>query len=128
MAMIEIRKTMAIMAMVGGGGRWEGSSFAGNQRFVEQLGGLQAAGDDDNGDDGDEMMVPLLGNLSYTRPLLLKPCNPLSCYVKHKDLMYDHHQVTFLSRYSYICSNISFKNPICFVVSLLVMVGDDCNG
>ena len=54
MAMIEIRKTMAIMAMVGGGGRGEGSSFAGNPGLVEQLGGLQAAGGDDNADDGDD--------------------------------------------------------------------------
>ena len=54
MAIIEIRKTMAIMAMVGGGGRGEGSSFAGNPGLVEQLGGLQAAGGDDNGDDGDD--------------------------------------------------------------------------
>ena len=47
---------MAIMAMVGGGGRGEGSSFAGNPGLVEQLGGLQAAGGDngDNGDDGDD--------------------------------------------------------------------------
>ena len=45
---------MAIMAMVGGGGRGEGSSFAGNPGLVEQLGGLQAAGDDDNGDDGND--------------------------------------------------------------------------
>ena len=44
-------ETMAIMAMVGGGGRREGSSFAGNPGLVEQLGGLQAAGGDDNGDD-----------------------------------------------------------------------------
>ena len=49
---------MAIMAMVGGGGRWEGSSFAGNPGLVEQLGGLQAAGDggednDEDNDDGD---------------------------------------------------------------------------
>ena len=53
--MIEIMKTMAIMAMVGGGGRGEGSSFAGNPGLVEQLGRLQAAGDDDNdGDDDDD--------------------------------------------------------------------------
>ena len=55
MAIIEIRKTMAIMAMVGGGGRREGSSFAGNPGLVEQLGGLQAAGGDDGNDgDGDD--------------------------------------------------------------------------
>ena len=45
---------MAIMAMVGGGGRRQGSSFAGNPGLVEQLGGLQAAGGDDNGDGGND--------------------------------------------------------------------------